>query len=561
MPSQVLKYRDFTGGMVPDIFPHKQLPNQCTMMYNYRNWKSACSKVGGQEEQIPNMPLVKPNLLDFWRQQFSQDNSYFMTAKGGKVFKTDPTGISGDITGNGGEYVNVITGAPLGDDTIWLSTQLYGGLTWLCNNGEITPQYVTSNGQISPAGLLQDIPGWIWNSTTDNNPYVARTCAVMRSFDNQLWAANITNKRQDGTLEFLPNVILYSDKSTNPANTKGGYVPDTWQPSSGTTTLASNWAGFVSLDTSDPIVDMVPLRDNLFVFTQNACYIVSKLQFAQAGLSPQRFSEVRGLLSNDCAVTFDGQLLLVTQDDIILTTGSSLDFPSLANQRIKDEFFNQYLTRNINWQQNVFARYNRFYNEVWIFFPSQNSVDGSCDMALIWDVESRGWSLVDVPSLYSAVYAPTIGNGTTTGIRNWSGLNYAYNRLHFCDGDNLLVQDVGYKRAYGATESYQTIYEKVFDMEQEGGEPTNIKGIEGIYPFIRGNVDVTVQLKFSNIPFSNGVDWTTPDYAGLFTTSEDYKIDPLRGGRYLAMRLITDDTESHDITSFDFAADVKGRRG
>lgn len=558
----VIKYRDFTGGMCPDIFPHKQTPNQCSLMFNYRNWKNAVSKIGGQEEQIPNMPLDKPNLLDFWRQQFSQDNSYFMSALGGKIYKTDPLGQSGDITGNGGLYVNVLDGSPLPDiGTIWLSTSMYGGLTWIANSNHVTPQFVTSNPQVSPGGLLQDIPGWVWNSPEDPNPYVARTCGVIRSFDNQLWAGNITNKRQDGTLEFLPNVILYSDKSTNPANTRGGYIPDVWQPSAGTTTLASNWAGYVSLDTSDPIIDMVPLRDNLLVFTQNEIYIVPKVQFAQQTVSPKRFSEVRGLLSNDCAVSFDGRVFFVTPDDIMITTGASIDFQSLVNQRIKDTFFNDLLTRDINWQQNCFVNYNRFYNEVWLFFPSQSSVNGLCDNALIWDVESNGWSLVETPPLYSAVYAPTIGNGTTEGLRNWTGLNYAYNRLHFQDGDNLLVQDVGYVRFWGTGQTYKTIFEKVYDLEQEGGDPTNVKGINAIYPFIQGDTIITVQLKFSNIPFSGGVDWNTVDYEGLFTTIQDYKIDPQRGGRYLAMRLITDDSVEHDITAFDFDVQIKGARG
>jgi hypothetical protein len=561
MPSQVIKYRDFNGGMAPDIFPHKMMPNQCTMMFNYRNWKSAVSKIGGQEVEVENMPLNQPTLLAFWRQQFSQDNSYFITAKGGKVWKTDPNGVSGDITGAVPEYTDVFTGQPLPDNIIWLSTQLYGGLTFILTNESVTPQYVTSNSQISPAGFLQSIPGWIWNNPGDNNPYVARTCKVMRSFDNQLWAGNITNKRQDGTLEFLPNVILYSDKSTNPANTKGGYVPDTWQPSSGTTTLASNWAGYVSLDTSDPIIDMVSLRDTLFVFTLNEIYVVPKLQYAQQGLSPQKLSDVRGLLSNDCAVTFDGRVFFVTTDDIILTTGASIDFTSLANQKIKDSFFNQLLTRNVLWQQNTFVTYNRFYNEVWISFPSVNSTDGSCDRALIWDVESQGWSIVELPDIYANDYAPVIGSGTTVGNRPWTGLNYAYNRLHYQSGNKLLAQDIGYIRRWDGDADYETIYEKVFDLEQEGGDPTNVKGINGIYPFIQGNVDITVQLKFSNIPFSNGVNWSQPDYSGVFTTSEDYKIDPFRNGRYLALRLTTFDRLEHDITSFDIDAEIAGRRG
>jgi hypothetical protein len=252
--------------------------------------------------------------------------------------------------------------------------------------------------------------------------------------------------------------------------------------------------------------------------------------------------------------------LFVTTDDIILTTGASIDFTSLANQRIKDTFFNQYLSRNPEWQKNVFVRYNRFYNEVWIFYPSVDSTDGSCDKALIFDIESSGWSLVEVPSLYGAVYAPTIGNGTTTGNRNWTGINYAFSRFHFQNNTNLLAQDIGYSRAWGTSTVYQTIFEKVYDIENMSGAD-KIKSLDSIYPFIQGNVNATIELKFSNIPFSNGVDWTTNDYSGVFTTWEDYKIDPQRNGRYLAIRIITNDDNEHNMTSIDFDISVLGKRG
>lgn len=556
-----IKFRDFTGGMAPDVFSHKQAINQCTMLKNYRNWRNAATKVGGQEVEIATMPLTNPTLLDYWRQQFTVDVSFFITAEQAQVWKTAPDGTSAQITKSGG-YTNVIDGTALPASTIWTSTQLFGGLTFVCNNQYITPQYVTNNASLSPGGLLQDLPGWVWNVNGDANPYTAQTAGIIRSFDNQLWAANITKKRQDGTLEYYPNLIVYSDKTTNPANSLGGYVPDTWQPSSGTSGTASNWAGYVSLNTSDPIIDLVPLRDSLLAFTTNSCYFIPKLQFTQQPIIPQLFSSVRGLLSEDCYADFDGRVLFVTTDDIILTTGSSIDFQSLANQRIKDTFFNTYLTRNPLWQQNVFCVYNRFYHEVWIFYPSVASANGSCDQALIWDVESNSWSIVDTPGVFDAVYAPTVGNGTSSGNRNWTGFNYGFSRLHFQNGAELLVQDIGYSREWGASTSYQTIYEKVFDLEEiQGVDATSVKHLMGIYPFIEGSTVATVEMKFSNVPFSTGVVWTTPDYSGDFDTTQDYKIDPQRFGRYLAIRILTNDTNAHGITSFDFDLGIAGKRG
>jgi hypothetical protein len=68
-------------------------------------------------------------------------------------------------------------------------------------------------------------------------------------------------------------------------------------------------------------------------------------------------------------------------------------------------------------------------------------------------------------------------------------------------------------------------------------------------------------MKFSNIPWANGVDWTTNDYSGDFETLVDYKIDPSRNGRFIAIRIITNDNNEHNITSFDFDVEQLGKRG
>jgi hypothetical protein len=553
----LVKFRDQNGGMTPDVSPHKMEDNQHTMLFNYRNWKAAASKIGGQELELGGMPLGTPNLIDFWNQQNTATNGYFMTARAGQVYQTSPTGQDINISQNG-LYVNGLDGSTLLGDTVWTSSSLYGGLTWICNTDTVTPQFVTNNASVSPGGILQDLPGWVWNSPSDTNPYTYQTCKTIRSFDNQLWAANITKKRQDGTLEYYPNLILYSDKATSVSNTLYNYIPDVWEPSSGTTTTSSNWAGYLTLDTSDEIIDMLPLRDTLLVFTTNQTYIIPKLQTAQQVVQPQRFSEVRGLLSNDCAQSFDGRVLFVTTDDIILTTGSSIDFQSLVNQRIKDTFFNQYLTRNTAWQKNTFVRYNRFFNEVWVCYPSVDSINGACDRALIWDVESNGWSMVELPGIYSMVYGPVIGD--SGAIRSWSGLNYAYNRFHFQYGTNLYAQDIGYVRKWGTDTAYQTIFEKVYDLEAMSGAD-KIKALSSIYLFIQGATVATVELKFSNIPFANGVDWSTNDYSGDYDTLVDYKIDPNRNGRYIALRVLTNDSNEHNLTSLDFDLEVLGKRG
>lgn len=556
----IVKYKNQTGGMTPDLSPHKQDPSQCSFLLNYRQWKGAVSKIGGQKVMFDNMPLLNPTLVDFWSNAFTPagpSTGFYITAKQGQVFSTDEYGVSTDITQSGTPYSNIFTGAPIKLSTYWMSTQMFGGLTYIATNEEVEPQFITNDPTISPTGQLQTIPGWIWNDPLDPDPYVAQSAKRIVSFDNQLFAGYIVKKRASGKMEYYPNLILYSDKATNPANTYQNYIPDVWQPSSGTATQAANWAGYTSLNTTDAIVDFLPLRDVLLCFTTNRTYAIPKLAYPQAPLSPQIISTTRGLLALDCAITFEGLVLMVTTDDIVLTSAASIDFKSIANSRIKDYFFRARLTQNPDWQTNTWADYNRYYNEVWIMYPSRDSVDGRADEALIYDVETGAWSQTELPGIYDDVYSPILGVSGDP----WTGYNFSYSRIVYQWGYKLLAQDIGRLRQWSTGNTIPTIFEKVYDFEDQKTDATVIKKLASIFPFFTGNTTLQFELKFSNIPFVGSVDWTTPDYSGDFTTIEDYKIDPYRAGRFMALRILSDNTANHDIVGIDLDVDIDGKRG
>ena len=206
-----------------------------------------------------------------------------------------------------------------------------------------------------------------------------------------------------------------------------------------------------------------------------------------------------------------------------------------------------------------------------MIFPSIYSPDGKCDYALIWDVESQSWSETEMAPHYSVVYAPVIGDGGRNTDRNWvrNTFNLAYNRFQYQYENKLLAQDVGYARPWQVTPEYTTVYEKIIDFEDFGTQADKVKHLSQIFFFVNGGEFVAgsgltvlnVKLIWSNIPFSYGVDWTNPDYVGEFSIVEDYKIDAQRPGRYLAMQVTTNDTNYHELTSFDLNVEVLGRRG
>jgi hypothetical protein len=95
-------------------------------------------------------------------------------------------------------------------------------------------------------------------------------------------------------------------------------------------------------------------------------------------------------------------------------------------------------------------------------------------------------------------------------------------------------------------------------LERRGidfGEPEYRKLITGIRPRIYGNNGETVVIKvgYSDDPYAD------PTYTShTFTIGEDYKVDTMVSGRYMAIRFETGTAYQWRLDSFDFV-DVKSQ--
>jgi hypothetical protein len=176
---------------------------------------------------------------------------------------------------------------------------------------------------------------------------------------------------------------------------------------------------------------------------------------------------------------------------------------------------------------------------------------------LIYNIEHGTFTTTDAPGIYSSVYGPVIGQSGDP----WTGYNFSYSRLNYQVNSTLLAQDQGYIRRWGSSTQISTEWIKVFDMEEQGSSNMSVKTINQILPYISGSIDATIDLVFSNIPFVVMPDFTTPDYSGGFTTLEDYKIDAMRNGRFVAVRVTTVDSRAHGISTINFDIEIAGARG
>ena len=541
----VILYGSVLGGNNWDIPLHTQKDNEWTTLKNARTWVRSIEKVGGfVQEFSTTLGITQPNMLQFWQSLNSVGvaQGYFVYAKGGFIRRISPAGDT-DIAQGGIAYTNIITPASpvIPDGTEWNFTAMSGGYNMVVSNPLITPQFM--NGD---ATALSDLPGWVNNSVVLNT--VATTCQVIRSFKNQLIAGNITYRTSAGTIVQRPSTILISDKAAP------GGIPQSW------ISTTANAADNFELNTTDPIFDIIILRDYALVLTANTMWLVGE-STSQGPTPVKQISTTRGILGKGCVQVVDGKAFIVTTDDIIVADGSSTNFKSIANDIIKTTFFETEL--NINAGNSVFMRYHRYFNELIIAYPSKASGGIICDRALLYSLDDSSWSWTELPGIFDATYAPVVGAGATDPLRPWALNTYNNNvqRLHFAVANQLQAFDIGFSR----NGQYQFLLEKFIDLRNvQGADEGSVKNFNRIYPLLVGSGQATVLMRFFDTPQNAPIDWTSPDITMTYNidgVAPDYKLDPYSRGRYCALRIITSDTLRVQLCSFALDITLSGDFG
>jgi hypothetical protein len=96
------------------------------------------------------------------------------------------------------------------------------------------------------------------------------------------------------------------------------------------------------------------------------------------------------------------------------------------------------------------------------------------------------------------------------------------------------------------------------DLDQEGGDLTTYKLVRRVFPLVNiyDNVPILVQIGGSMTPTG------APNYAPAvsFDPSTQYKVDVMKGGRYIAMRFTVNGAADFEVAGFDLDVVSSGRR-
>lgn len=285
----------------------------------------------------------------------------------------------------------------------------------ISNCAVATTHYETPQVKEFESEYFTDLPGWGEQTVVDNdgNPSVKKfnwKCERVRSFNNRLFALNMRESNASGVTTNYPLRLRWSNFANE------NKAPTLWDDFAydrvvssdlasnivgQTQALENGYAGYIDLaDSNGSLIDILPLKDYLFVYTEFETYIGSPTNNTYQPLMFKKLFNDSGILAPECVVEVEGSHFVVTQNDVILHNGATKK--SIASNRVKNMLINEIclvnpLATRVHLHQDK--------KEVWVLYvgPGEPKESFACTKAAVWNYEFDTWSFRTIP------YAQCIG--------------------------------------------------------------------------------------------------------------------------------------------------------
>lgn len=426
--------------------------------------------------------------------------------------------IHTDITRASGPYTGT-------DANRWNGGVLSGVL--VVNNGKDVPQFWGGN----PATKAADLTAW---------PATLRT-KILRPFRNFIFALNNTDNG---------NVMPYSVRWSHPADP--GTIPSSYD----ITDPTKDAGQFDLADTSDVIVDGVPLGQSLIVYKENSIwqldYVGSPYIWSQKPVD-----KTVGALGQDCVVAHPTGHLILSQGDVVNFDGSTVI--SVADGRIRKWLFDNL---NADTYQRSFAMPNFRRNEAWFCIPKTGS--NWPDTALIYNWKDGTWGIRDLAQASagaSGTIVYNLGNSWAADADPWDADDTAWNQYEYTQSTPRLILASAMNSSLTLVDTGKTFSGTPMKawVEKTGMSfdvPDQIKYCSGVRPRIEAQSGTQIDIYVgSQDDLEDQVEWSDPI---PFIVGEDLQADCEVSGRYLSVRFESDGVVSWRLKQFDMNVTVVG---
>jgi len=436
---------------------------------------------------------------------------------------------------DGASWTEISSGAYAGISTDgelnWTMAML--GIVPIVNNPAHYPEYWSPQ---SAGQVLQALPFDASNTWSDKS----YTCQVIRAHKNVLLALNLS----EGAVE-LPHSYRWS----HPADNNG--IPFSWDEQDD-----SALAGKAQLGGhTGSIVDGLSLRDSFIVYSETG---INVLDWTGDEFVWRRreLSSSYGALTKDCIAEIDGNHFILTDGDILINNGNSID--SIIHNRIRTRMLSN---MNADYYHRSFVVKFTAKKELWFCVTEDNAQYPN--VAYVYNWKDDAWSIHDLPdNIAFAAYGPK-GDPVVTYADQTISYAEATSSYGAQQGspndDNIIGVDIS-DSSLIVLEPENTVAE-ITDTELERLQyplldHDSVFFISRVYPYMDGVDDVSIQFgthDYVGGPVTWGVEHT-------FNPSTDRKIDVRITGKLLAWRIKSKSTGKLEFSGFGIEVSRAGKR-
>ncbi len=432
-------------------------------------------------------------------------------------------GVHDDITKAGG-----ITGSVVANV---ITSGLLNGVHFM-NNGIDAPMFWDG----IPANPMTDLTGWP----------ASTTCKAMRAFKFHLFAMDISKPAGE-----FPMQVLWSDAAAP------GTIPSSWTPA------ATNESGDVELSqTPGQVIDGLALRSSFMLYKQHSAYIADYVRGNNI-FNFRRAFITAGVLTRNCIAEYRGRHFVVTDGDIILTDGSTME--SIADNRMRKFLFNQ--LDQTNFEATFVASFPK-QNEIWVCFPSAGST--FCDLALIWDGVANAWGVRELPDIAHAavgiVSDVAVSEFWDDDDEVWDDDTTTWNQQNFSNADDRFVLAQPDDNFPTSSKFFEVDSGRTFDganiaaciskYSMSFDDPNRVKFLRRLVPHIEADAGTELKIRAgSQMVSSDPIAWSNEV---TYKVGTDFQVDTFAQGKFLSFEFRSDAIEPWLITGFDVEAELRG---
>ncbi|MDQ5947318.1 MAG: hypothetical protein QG619_2750 [Pseudomonadota bacterium] len=499
-----------SAGVVKDIQPHELPLSALSDATNVRFRDGAAERITGDKQIFATAANI-PYQVMLYR---TATTLFLVHAHLAAVF-VDSSSARTDITGT----------APTGGAGDHWTGGVFVG-TLIMNNGKDKPMFWAGD----TANNLATLTNWDAN----------HTCKVLRPWKNYLVALDIT--KTSTRYKHMVKWSAAADPGTLPA----------WDE-----TDAATDAGEIDLaETTDNMVDALPLGDSLVIYKTASCYSMTYIG-GQYVFQFRRLPGEWGMLAPNCGCIVPAGHVVLTAGDVVLNTGAGMQ--SILSNRMRKWLFD---AMDTTYYDRSFVVSNPSKNEVWICFPTVGA--SVCTQALIWNWTENTFALRDLDSvtaITSGQFEYAVSDPWSTDAAAWDADTTIWDTSDIPLAQSSLIMGTTDKYLLVADDSVTQFHAEDYTsrIERKGlafDAPDQVKLLRGITPRIDGTAGQTVYIQGGGAMDAEGnYTWSEPVPYVVGTTR---KADLFATGRFLAYRIYSTTGMGWRVRSIDLDVQPMG---